>query len=52
MPDLRKIQGRALTQKDAGMIALQVCVLLAIAAFLAYCVYDWARRYVGYKGRR
>ena len=52
MPDLRKGQGRAVAQKDAGMTALQVVVLLAIAAFLAYCVYDWARRYVGRKGRR
>lgn len=34
------------------MTALQVGVLIAIAAFLAYCVYDWARQYVGHKGRR
>ena len=34
------------------MTTLQVGVLIAIAAFLVYCIYDWARQYVGRKGRR
>ena len=34
------------------MTALQIAVLIGITAFLAYCVYDWARRYVGHEGRR
>lgn len=34
------------------MSALQVAVVLAIAAFLAYCVYDWAKQYIGHERRR
>ena len=34
------------------MNAMQISVVLAIAAFFGYCVYDWARRYIGHKERR